>query len=269
MDIKKRLIIIWLMMLVLVIACVGGTGTTNIEVTESPAQNPTEIPTDIPTEVPAEVPTEAMPTATVETVDEVESTPEEVAPVRLLDTEEMIKRLGDYVLRPEDLPHSYTLQEGGELHKTTLRLINEMGEIEAKTYVRDTGRIDGWWLRLRRESKEDFAPGAFESSVELFESPAGAQIAMTPDYNQMYQDESREYLSVEGGCDLGDDCEFYYSEKKDPETEIVTAQYNIAFTYKNALAWVMARGLTVDLDADYVLAAARSVLAKLESAPTK
>jgi hypothetical protein len=73
---------------------------------------------------------------------------------------------------------------------------------------------------------------------------------------------------VDGGCEIGDTCEFFYSEKEDPTTDLVTAQYNLAFTYKNAFVWVMARGLEIDLDADYVLEAAGIVFEKLENAPT-
>ena len=50
---------------------------------------------------------------------------------------------------------------------------------------------------------------------------------------------------------------------------MIIAQYNIAFTYKNAFVWIMARGLEFDMDADYMLDAANAILAKLESAPTE
>ena len=194
---------------------------------------------------------------------------EPAAAMALLDEEAIVGRMGDYLLRPEDMPHKYIIPEGGEQHQSTIRLIQQMGEIEAKTYVKETGRIDGWWVRLERSSKADFAPGAFESSIELFQSVDDARMAMSPDYYALYQDESREYTKVDGGCDLGDQCEFFYSEKEDKATELITAQYNVAFTYRNAFVWVMARGLQVDMDADYVLDAARVVFEKLQAAPTQ
>lgn len=187
----------------------------------------------------------------------------------LLDTEAMVDRLGNYLLRPDDMPHKYFIPEGGEQRMSTMRLIQNMGEIEAKTYVKETGRIDGWWLQLQRTSKADFAPGTFESSIELFQDANGAETAMSPGYYALYQDENREYSQVQGGCDLGDQCKFFYSEKEDPATELVFAQYNVAFTYRNAFVWVMARGLQVDMEADYVLDAARVVFEKLEEAPTQ
>jgi hypothetical protein len=275
MNKKIWLLIIGLVVLLCLSACQGNMEATSEEVAEVPTQVPTEIPTQIPTEIPAEVPADNPEVETsveeVSTEQEVaaESTTEEIAVGPLFDPEEMLKRLGTYVLRPDDMPHSYVMAGDGERHLTTLRLINEMGELEAKMYIKSTGRIDGWWSTFKRTSKEDFAPGTFESSVELFETPEGALAAMSPEYYAIHKDETREYNLVEDGCDIGDYCEIYYSEVKDPATEVVTAQYNVAFTYRNAFAWVMARGLIVDLEADYVMDAARAVLAKLGTAPTQ
>jgi hypothetical protein len=260
---KKWQILLCFVALLLLAACKGDGEATTVEEIESQ----TEISTVIPAELPTDIPPEDTPMS--EEVKQEDPAPEEPVAGNLLDAEAMIERFGNYVLRPEDLPHSYSLSEGGELHITTRRLINEMGELEAKTYVRNTGRIDGWWMKLDRTNKEDFAPGSFESMIELFDSQAGAQAAIAPENYQLHQDESRAYQLVDGGCDLGDRCEFYYSEKEEPTTELVIAQYNIAFTYKNAFVWVMSRGLIIDMEADYILDAARSVLAKLESAPTK
>lgn len=270
---KYWLILAGLLLLLIATACQGDKSATKMEATEIPTLVPTEVPAQIPTEIPTEVPTEIPEVDSPvegggeEEVEEPEPEPEKIVEKPLLNAEEMLSRLGNYVLRPGDLPHSYTLSEDGERHLTTLRLINEMGELEAKTYVKNTGRIDGWWSRLKRTNKDDFAPSAFESSIELFDSKEGAQAAMSPDNFKLHQDESREHTPVKGGCDLGDHCEFYYSEREDPVTELVIAQYNVAFRYRNAFVWVMAQGLVVDLDADYVLDAARSVLVKLKEAP--
>jgi len=195
-------------------------------------------------------------------------TSDEETEVTLLDAEAMLETLGNYLLRPGDLPNEYHIPEGGEQRLATIRLIQDMGEVEAKTYVNKTGRIDGWWLELQRSNKADFAPISFESTIEIFDSAKGARSASSPDYFQLFKDETREYSQVAGGCNLGDHCEFYYSEKEDPTTELIIAQYNIVFTYRNAFISIMARGLEFDLDADYVLDAANTVLHKLKSAPT-
>ena len=216
--------------------------------------------------------------ANADTVTETESETEteteteevkEVVDETLLNTQAMVDYLGNYLLRPDDMPHAYFIPDDGEQRRASIRLIQEMGEIEAKTYIKKTGRVDGWWLRLQRSNKADFVPYTFESSIELFDDAEGARRAMSPAYYYLYHDETRTYSRVDGGCDLGDTCEFFYSEKEDPATDLVTAQYNLAFTYKNAFVWVMARGLEIDLDTDYVLEAAGSVFEKLENAPTE
>ena len=212
---------------------------------------------------------ESEPEDTVAKNDEEGETAEEAVVESLLDTEAMVDVLGKYLLRPDDMPNKYFVPDSGEQRTATIRLIQDKGEIEAKTYVKETGRIDGWWLQLQRSSKADFAPRSIESSIELFKNADGAQTAMSPDHYFLHKDESRVYTPVAGGCDLGDNCEFYYSEKEEPTTELITAQYNVAFTYKNAFVWVMARGLDIDMDADYVMDAARVVFEKLQEAPTQ
>ena len=194
---------------------------------------------------------------------------EEKAKDDLLDAEAMVGNLGDYLLRPSDLSDQYSIPEDGEQRLATIRLIQNMGEIDAKTYVKETNRIDGWWLELRRKNKDDFVPSTIESSIELFESVSGARAASSPDYYSLYQDEAREYSPVIGGCNFGDRCLFLRSEKEDPTTETVIVEYIVAYTYNNAFVWVKARGFDFDMDTDYVKEAAGKILTKLESAPTK
>lgn len=191
------------------------------------------------------------------------------SPETRLDVTAMLEGLGSYLLRPDDMPHSYYIPQDGEQHTGTIRLIQELGEIPAKTYVKDTGRIDGWWLQLKRVNKADFAPSTVMSSIELFESAEGAHKAISPTYAHLQMDSTGEYSPIDDGCDIGDNCEFYYAASEDPATEIVTVRYDIAFTYKNALVWVMAQGIEIDMEADYVLQAASTLLSKLETAPTQ
>jgi hypothetical protein len=122
MELKKRLFIIWIVMLFLIMACVGFSGTADVEVTQPPAQvpaeEPTELPTDAPTEVLEEEPAEVLPTATDETAVEAETPPEEVAPVKLLNTEKIIERFGDFLLK-----RSNFFNHGSPIFCTDLELI--------------------------------------------------------------------------------------------------------------------------------------------------
>jgi len=179
------------------------------------------------------------------------------------DFEVMEDELSSFVVRDEDLPDEYRLLPGGESSLPTLALINEIGEIQAKQYISATGRVNGWKIQLERERKDVFAPSYFESSIELFETNDGAHLALTPEWYPAYQD--GEPTWVDGGCDLGDECLFYYSKKHDPTTQLTTLRYEVAFVYRNVLVWVMGRGLDVDVTPEYILDAAQVLMNKLDS----
>ncbi len=186
--------------------------------------------------------------------------------VQPIDTEQFIKNLGTYVLRPDDLPNEYRLPPGSETPFSNLVLIQKIGELQAKRYIDATGRLDGWAILMERTNKEDLAPFTFESTVEIFPTVEGAQLALTPDWFKAYLDEENVPNWVEGVCDLGDQCLLYYYETVDA-ANVAQLRYEVAFSYKNAMVWVMGRGLDIDVKQGYVLDAAAAVLAKIEKAP--
>lgn len=175
----------------------------------------------------------------------------------------MENQLSSFVLRDDDLPDDYRLPAGGESSRTTLVLINEMGELQAKRYVLATGRVNGWMVQLERERKDAFAPSAMESSIQLFETNDGAKLALSPEWYPAYQDGEPNW--VDGGCDFGDECLFYQSSKTDPASQITTLRYDVAFVYRNALIWVMGRGLDIDVTPEYILGAAGAIYDKLDA----
>jgi len=175
----------------------------------------------------------------------------------------MESELDSFVLRDDDLPDDYRLPPGGESSQTTLVLINEIGELQAKKYVLATGRVNGWKIQLERERKDAFAPSYFESSIQLFETNDGARLALSPEWYPAFQDGEPNW--VDGGCDLGDECLFYHSTKTDPATQLTTLRYDVAFVYRNVLVWVMGRGLDVDVTPEYILDAAEAIFDKFET----
>jgi hypothetical protein len=183
-----------------------------------------------------------------------------------LDPEALAQSLGDYVLRPADLPNAYRIPQGGERRVSNLGVIQQMGEVTGKHYIVNTGRVDGWYIQLERRKKEDIAPGALESAIELFESSDGAKLAISPEWFKAYQDENKTPTWVEASCDLGDECLFYFYQTLDPATNLTKLEYDVAFIYKNVLVWVMGRGLDIDTQSDYVLNAAEAVFKRLETA---
>jgi hypothetical protein len=145
-------------------------------------------------------------------------------------------------------------------------VLQERGEVEGKRYIVATGRVDGWYMTLERRHKEDIAPAFYESRLELFTTAEGARLALQPEWFLAYQEDAAP-APVEGGCSLGENCQFYYTERLEKTTNLTYLQYHIAFTYRNVLVWVMGRGLDVDVSPDAVREAAQIILNKLESAP--
>jgi hypothetical protein len=223
--------------------------------------------------------TEPEPTAVVnvpDQPDESDDTAEEEAPPEapevdksegIFDVEAMVENLDNYVLRPDDMPDPYKIAVDGEQHLTNLRVINDVGEVEGKRYLAASLRVDGWSLELERVNKEDLIPATIFSQIEVFETAEGAQTAFSPDWFPAYTDEDREVNWIEDGCDYGDACVMYYSEKLEPTTELTILTYEIAFVYKNTLSVVMGRGLDFDMNPDYVVAAAEIMFEKVDAAP--
>jgi hypothetical protein len=180
--------------------------------------------------------------------------------------EEFAKSLGDYVLRPADLPNPYRVPENGEKRISNLGVIQNIGEVKGKHYIVSTGRVDGWYLQLERKKKEEIVPAIMESGIELFESSDGAKLAISPDWFQAYQDEDAPPTWIEDGCDFGDQCLFYYYQSIDPATNVTKLEYDVAFVYKNVMVWVLGRGLDIDVKPEFVLQAAEAVYKRLEAA---
>jgi hypothetical protein len=177
------------------------------------------------------------------------------------------KSMDRYILRPDDLQVAYKIPPGGEKRISNAGVIQERGEVEGKRYIIATRRVDGWYIQMERRRKEDIAPAAYESRLELFETQSGARLALSPEWFPPLKDEENPPTFVEGGCDLGQGCLFYYYQRLDKATNLTYLQYHVAFTYRNVLVWVMGRGLDFDVDPQTVLATARIALNKLENAP--
>ena len=185
------------------------------------------------------------------------------AVAEVFDVDQTEERLAQLVIRNEDLPDEYRLPPGGESTLATSALINIMGEIEAKQYIVATGRVNGWKISLERVKKDAFAPYTIENTIELFETTEGAQAALSETWYPIYND-GREFKWVDGGCNLGDQCIFYYTEKFDAASQLTTLTYEIAFTYRNTLVWILGRGLDVDITPEYMLDVAQSVVRNLD-----
>lgn len=207
-----------------------------------------------------------VPTAPANMPEKPEEQAKQVVASGSFNPQQFAEMLGNFVLRPEDLPNEYRIPPGGEKRVSNLGVIQQMGEVKGKRYIVDTGRVEGWYLKLERKRKEDIAPYVFESSLDVFETNEGAQLAISPAWYKMYAEDSETSNLLEDGCELGDECLFYYYESLDPATNLTTLRYHVAFVYNNVLVWVMGRGLDIDTNPDYVMDAANTLYDKLENA---
>jgi hypothetical protein len=169
----------------------------------------------------------------------------------------------DMVLRPSDLETAYHIDTGQEKRLANTTLVQEMGQVAGKSYVSATGRVDGWYLQLRRTNSSSFGPATFTSTVEVFNTVDGALVAMSSEYHPLYNSTDRDYDVVEGGCNLGRNCTLFTSQKFDPASSLTTLRYDVLFTYQNVLVWVSGTGLDVELTPDMVIDAGEIVLNKL------
>ncbi len=228
-------------------AAVAVVPTTAPPAAEASGEQPTVAPVEAPTEAPA---AESAPTSEPTAV-----------PEASFNVTDALSHLDDFVLQPEDLPHSYRVPVGGESRYTNTTVVNEMGELPAKKYIVATGRVDGWRISLERARKADIAPARIESTMELFETNEGARLALTPEWFKAYQTgySEAEITWIEDGCSIGDGCILYTHKLFNPASNLTTTTYEVAFVYRNVLVWVMGRGLDVEMSADYMIAAAQAV----------
>ncbi len=173
-----------------------------------------------------------------------------------------------YVLLRTDLPQDYYLPAGETGRVSNKEFIGSLGELQGKQYVAATGRVDGWETRLKRSSSGVIAPAGYYSTIDVFESNAGASLALSPEWFWAYTNPERapsEWLK--DGCDLGQECLMWVNDKFDPATRLTTLTYHVAFRYHNVVVWVSGHGLDVDIAPEDVLNAAQAVLNRLAERP--
>lgn len=181
-----------------------------------------------------------------------------------LDAEEFAKVQNDYVLRPDDLEVNYFIESGGEKRRGNRLIILEMKEVEGKNYVLDTGRVDGWYVNLRKSDRTDIAPSTYTNTIDIFETKEGARLALSPEYFKAYSDDEREFEFLDENCNYGDECILYTAERFDAATGLTVIRYDVAFVYGNVLVWISATGLDVDISEEDIHEATQIVVDKLE-----
>ena len=171
----------------------------------------------------------------------------------------------EYVLRPADFDFPYYVEAGEEVRLANSTLVQEIGQVEGKGYINDTGRVDGWRLEMRRQNSADFTPAIYISSVEVFETIGGAQLALTPGYFHGYAAPDNYDLISTENCSLGDECVMLVLDRFDAAASLTTLRYDVVFTYHNILVWVSGRSLDVEINENDVLEPAQMLLDRLQN----
>ena len=109
----------------------------------------------------------------------------------------------------------------------------------------------------------DIAPSKFKSSIDLFQTAEGAQLAFSPEWFWVYQDENAPDEWLDTSCNIGTDCILFKYEEYSPVSGLTTLRYDVAFLYQNVIVWVSGSGMDMEITQADVLNAAQVVFDKL------
>jgi hypothetical protein len=181
----------------------------------------------------------------------------------IFDPETFFKVERQYVLRPEDLTFDYYIGKNGESPLSNKEIILLYGEARGKNYILQTGRVDGWQITMLKNHELDIAPSKFKSSLDLFQTAEGAQLAFSPEWFWVYQPENAPDEWLDKSCNIGTECIFFMYEDYSPVSGLTTLRYDVAFLYQNVVVWVSGSGIDMEITEADVLNAAQAVFDKL------
>jgi hypothetical protein len=258
----RRAIVLFI--LVSLAAC-NTTRATELPTQTADTVTEVEIPTPTTTLTPTNTPTATL-TSTVAPTNTPTTTPT-TSPTPDLRVINLSPK--EFILTPEDLPPEglfYLPSSRYEGPVDIMFYINGWGELKSGEFIGKTGWLDGWWVTYLRGSEGTGAPERIYNRVTMFQTASGAQ-ASVQEYNPAttpWLDEEWDVLDVE--MNLGDtNITTLRVQPLDVTKEL--AWYRITFSYRNYEVIVEVKDWSNFINHDYVEAAARAVLAKLEAAP--
>jgi hypothetical protein len=162
-----------------------------------------------------------------------------------INTNKFISNMHILTLRNDDFPVNYK-------HTTNNRISNDkvigmMTVEKGKSYIIDTGRVDGWDTYIEKLKPNDIGPSYYQSRVEIFETIQGAQTAFSPQYLWVYTNPNRAPGEIsDDHCEFGDECLYLSSVDVTPGSTIVNVRWDYVFRYKNVIAWVYVKGTDIE-----------------------
>jgi hypothetical protein len=208
---------------------------------------------------PTSTSTAVQPTATVTQTPYLSPTPDR----RILDADPR-----DLVLQEEDLPeeHGYFFNESTLISN---RLITINYRAEGPQYLERTLRIEGWQVNFAgpRSANEEI-PRDLSSSIEVFQSADGAQIALREFNVSTLGPLSGRYEIVDAQLGLGD--EDLLLRRSFVERNQFHHTYVVGFAYRNVIVYIT--GTVFDFDESlltysFLWERAVTVLERLKTSP--
>ncbi len=167
---------------------------------------------------------------------------------------------GELMLFLSDLPGQgiFAPPGSGEIgNADNSQIIQEMGPDSGNQYIKETGRMDGWWVDYHQRGNNGQYPKEVYDNVIMFQTAAGAQLALTKYSDNINQG----YTEIQDAQHVGDLSRTFI--KKDAQD----VWYDIDFTYRNYAHIIECAGPANQVQPQFVEGIADTLLNKLKSAP--
>ena len=245
----RKHILLLISIVFLMVACGTSQEDVDAQIATGMAQTLTASPTDTPLPVPTDTPT---PTFTPT------STPSPTPDFRVY-----TEYPEDYLVRKDDLPDSYYHPGGAgwENPTTNSEIIAVRGVEEGKQYIKSTGRIEGYFMCLKRSSISIIAPDELCQWIIIYETAEGASLAQSPEFNS--DRTNPEAIQLTNFERVGDESYAYYYEERVSGGNS-TVDYILEFRVRNVLVVIGGYGTSEDTDIDYIVSIGKLVLENIE-----
>jgi len=162
-----------------------------------------------------------------------------------IDTNLFISKMHTLTLKNDDFPIAYNHTTNKQLANN--QIIGMMTVEKGKTYILDTGRVNGWDTYIEKTNVNDIGPNFYQSRVEIFETIEGAETAFSPEYLWVYTNPNRAPDEIlDDNCEFGNECLYLSYVDVTPGSTTMNLRWDYVFRYKNIIAWVYVKGSNIE-----------------------
>ncbi len=174
-----------------------------------------------------------------------------------------------YLLATNELPNAsaYTMPDNGASLVPNAAAIGTLGQQKGQALITETERVTGSRVRFQRVGGVNSIPGpdSYAITVTIHQSAKGARTTVQK-YNIASLDPHGGWTVEQNPPSIGDLTVVETSQSANQSGQKVVT-YHVEFAYRNASVDVLVAGLAKDVPLTTATAAARQVLAKLQTAP--